>query len=116
MYNISGYAWFSRNIIIRYVEPYSVSLANMAVFSELQGGPHDHTVAIMTTITEEVRQYQTQVVANVRRLAASLIKLGYKVVTGGTGRHLVLVDMKKSEANVKISNFNVFKNGLINSR
>merc|ERR1712096_184699 len=40
--------------------------------------------------------YQVQVVANARRLAAGLIKLGYKVVTGGTDIHLVLVDMKKS--------------------
>merc|ERR1719273_2400438 len=78
---------------------------NMAVFPGLQGGPHNHAVggiavAMKTATTEEFKQYQLQVVANARRLAAGLIKLGYKVVTGGTDIHLVLVDMKKSEVSM----------------
>jgi len=78
---------------------------NMAVFPGLQGGPHNHAVggiavAMKTATTEEFKQYQTQVVSNARRLAASLMKMGYKVVTGGTDIHLVLVDMKKSEVSM----------------
>jgi len=78
---------------------------NMAVFPGLQGGPHNHAVggiavAMKTATTEEFKQYQVQVVANARRLAAGLIKLGYKVVTGGTDIHLVLVDMKKSSVSM----------------
>jgi len=74
---------------------------NMAVFPGLQGGPHNHAVggiavAMKTATTEEFKQYQIHVVANARAVSASLIKLGYKVVTGGTDIHLVLVDMRKS--------------------
>jgi len=74
---------------------------NMAVFPGLQGGPHNHAVggiavAMKTATTEEFKQYQVHVVANARAVSAGLIKLGYKVVTGGTDIHLVLVDMRKS--------------------
>ena len=76
---------------------------NMAVFPGLQGGPHNHAVAVggiavamKTATTEEFKQYQVHVVTNARAVSAGLIKLGYKVVTGGTDIHLVLVDMRKS--------------------
>ena len=67
------------------MQSYSEFPANMAVFPGLQGEPHSHAVGGIA-------------VANARRLAACLIKLGFKVVTGGTDIHLVLVDMRKSES------------------
>lgn len=74
---------------------------NQAVFPGLQGGPHNHTisglaVALKAAATPEFKEYQVQVIANARALAARLSGLGYKVVSGGTDNHLILVDLKPS--------------------
>uniref|UniRef100_A0A8C3W1J1 Serine hydroxymethyltransferase n=1 Tax=Catagonus wagneri TaxID=51154 RepID=A0A8C3W1J1_9CETA len=75
------------------------SLINSAVFPGLQGGPHNHAiagvaVALKQAMTPEFRVYQQQVVANCRALARTLTGLGYKVVTGGSDNHLILVDLR----------------------
>ncbi|XP_057571086.1 serine hydroxymethyltransferase, cytosolic isoform X2 [Hippopotamus amphibius kiboko] len=75
------------------------SLINSAVFPGLQGGPHNHaiagvTVALKQAMTPEFRVYQRQVVANCRALAEALMGLGYRVVTGGSDNHLILVDLR----------------------
>uniref|UniRef100_A0A8D1WYB8 Serine hydroxymethyltransferase n=1 Tax=Sus scrofa TaxID=9823 RepID=A0A8D1WYB8_PIG len=75
------------------------SLINSAVFPGLQGGPHNHAiagvaVALKQAMTPEFRVYQCQVVANCRALAKTLMGLGYKVVTGGSDNHLILVDLR----------------------
>jgi hypothetical protein len=72
---------------------------NQAVFPGLQGGPHNHTisglaVALKMACTQEFREYQAQVVANARAMAARLTELGYHIVSGGTDNHLILVDLK----------------------
>ena len=71
---------------------------NQAVFPGLQGGPHNHAVggiaiAMKHATTPEFLAYQQQVVANARTLCDGLVKLGYKIVTGGTDTHLVLLDL-----------------------
>ncbi|KAK7174527.1 hypothetical protein R3I93_001670 [Phoxinus phoxinus] len=75
------------------------SLINQAVFPGLQGGPHNHAiagvaVALKQALTPEFKNYQLQVLANCRALAASLMEKGYKVVTGGSDNHLILVDLR----------------------
>ncbi|KAB0401150.1 hypothetical protein E2I00_011493 [Balaenoptera physalus] len=75
------------------------SLINSAVFPGLQGGPHNHAiagvaVALKQAMTPEFRLYQRQVLANCRALAEALMGLGYKVVTGGSDNHLILVDLR----------------------
>ncbi|XP_076865279.1 serine hydroxymethyltransferase, cytosolic [Brachyhypopomus gauderio] len=75
------------------------SLINQAVFPGLQGGPHNHAiagvaVALKQALTPEFKVYQTQVLANCRALAAALMEKGYKVVTGGSDNHLILVDLR----------------------
>ncbi|CAJ2503069.1 Uu.00g104630.m01.CDS01 [Anthostomella pinea] len=78
---------------------------NASVFPGHQGGPHNHTitalaVALKQTQTPEFRAYQEQVLANAQALATRLGEsksnggLGYKLVSGGTDNHLVLVDLK----------------------
>ena len=72
---------------------------NFAVFPGLQGGPHNHTiaglaVALKQAASPEFKAYQTQVLKNCQALAGELQKRGYKLVTGGTDNHLVLVDMR----------------------
>jgi len=74
---------------------------DLAVFPGLQGGPHNHAiggiaVAMKHAKTTEFLEYQKQVIANAKKIAAGLMTLGYKVVTGGTDCHLVHVDLKNS--------------------
>ncbi|PSN30514.1 Serine hydroxymethyltransferase [Blattella germanica] len=75
------------------------SKINQAVFPGLQGGPHNNTIAGIATAmlqakSSEFKKYQQQVLANARRLCDGLQKKGYKVVTGGTDVHLILLDLR----------------------
>uniref|UniRef100_A0A8C2K1M7 Serine hydroxymethyltransferase n=1 Tax=Cyprinus carpio TaxID=7962 RepID=A0A8C2K1M7_CYPCA len=77
------------------------SLINQAVFPGLQGGPHNHAiagvaVALKQALTPEFKTYQLQVLANCKALAATLMEKGYKVVTGGSDNHLILVDLRSN--------------------
>src|SRR3989344_1111674 len=70
-----------------------------AIFPGLQGGPHLHTiagiaVALEKTKTKEFRANALQTIKNAQRLAKDLQKLGFDVVSGGTDKHLVLVDLR----------------------
>lgn len=70
-----------------------------AVFPGTQGGPHMHTIAAKAVcfkeaLTEEFRAYQHQIVANARTLAEELMRLGYRLVSGGTDNHLMLIDLR----------------------
>lgn len=72
---------------------------NQAVFPSLQGGPHNNAIAGIATAfkqakTPEFKAYQAQVLKNAKALCTGLIDLGYKVATGGTDVHLVLVDVR----------------------
>jgi glycine hydroxymethyltransferase len=72
---------------------------NFSVFPGHQGGPHNHTitalaVALRQATTPEFRQYQAQVARNARALAAELQRLGYRLVSGGTDSHMVLLDLR----------------------
>ncbi|HAK95100.1 MAG TPA: serine hydroxymethyltransferase [Planctomycetes bacterium] len=69
-----------------------------AVFPTLQGGPHNHTtaaiaVALKEAATPEFRAYGHHVVANAKALAAALAARGYRLVSGGTDNHLLLIDL-----------------------
>ncbi|QOY91991.1 serine hydroxymethyltransferase [Paludibaculum fermentans] len=68
------------------------------VFPGLQGGPLVHVIAakavcFLEAMSPEFVQYQTQVVANAKALAAGMIEHGYRVVSGGTDSHVMLVDI-----------------------
>lgn len=69
-----------------------------AVFPGIQGGPHNHTtagiaVALKEASTDEFKQYAKQVVLNAQTMADELVKRGYKIISGGTDNHLMLVDV-----------------------
>lgn len=73
-------------------------LVDRAVFPGLQGGPHVNQIAAVAVALREAAQpdfkkYAAQVVANARALAGELSRLGWRVVSGGTDTHLVLVDV-----------------------
>ena len=67
-------------------------------FPGTQGGPLVHTIAAKAVCLKEAMEpsfvdYQKQVVANARALAASIAKRGYRIVTGGTDNHLFLIEL-----------------------
>ncbi|EFA09131.1 serine hydroxymethyltransferase isoform X1 [Tribolium castaneum] len=75
------------------------SKINQAVFPGLQGGPHNNTIAAIATTmkqatTPEFVEYQKQIIANAKRLCKGLQDKGYKIATGGTDVHLLLVDLR----------------------
>jgi glycine hydroxymethyltransferase len=94
------------------------------VFPGIQGGPLVHVVAAKAVCFLEAMQpefvdYQKQVVANARALAQSLMDEGYKVVSGGTDTHLMLVDVfskglrgKEAEQALDRSRITVNKNAI----
>ncbi len=69
-----------------------------AVFPGAQGGPLVHVIAakavsFLEALSDEFKSYQKQVLANARALAASLMDEGYRVVSGGTDSHMMLIDV-----------------------
>jgi glycine hydroxymethyltransferase len=69
-----------------------------AVFPGAQGGPLVHVIAakavcFLEALTDGFKQYQKQVVANARALAASLQSEGFRIVSGGTDSHMMLMDV-----------------------
>jgi glycine hydroxymethyltransferase len=71
---------------------------DMAVFPGIQGGPLMHVIAAKAVSFREAlhpyfRAYQKQIVANAKALADGLMKRGYRLVSGGTDNHLMLVDL-----------------------
>ncbi len=68
------------------------------VFPGMQGGPLMHVIAAKAVAfklaqTDEFKQYQKQIVANSKRLAQRLLERGFRLVSGGTDNHMVLVDL-----------------------
>jgi glycine hydroxymethyltransferase len=97
-------------------------LVDFNVFPGFQGGPLMHVIAAKAVAFKEALQddfvdYQKQVVKNAKTLAQALINRGYKIVSGGTDTHLMLVDLrthgltgKASEAALENAGITVNKN------
>ena len=71
---------------------------NSRVFPGSQGGPFMHTiaakaVALKEALTDEFKVYQSQIVKNSRAMADELISQGFRLVSGGTDNHLLLIDL-----------------------
>jgi len=76
------------------------------LFPGVQGGPLMHVIAAKAVcfheaLQPEFREYQRQIVTNAKALAAGLAKHGYRIVSGGTDNHLMLVDLRPKEINGK---------------
>jgi glycine hydroxymethyltransferase len=77
-----------------------------AVFPGLQGGPHNHTtaaiaVALAEAATPAFKQYAAQIVVNAKALAEELTRHGFRLVSGGTDNHLILMDVTPRGINGK---------------
>ncbi len=100
------------------------AILNSAVFPGVQGGPLEHVIASKAVsfgeaLNPEFREYQNQVVKNSRKMAEAFISKGYKIVSGGTDNHLMLIDLrtkfpeitgKKVENTLVLSHITVNKN------
>ncbi len=81
---------------------------NQAVFPGLQGGPLMHVVAAKAIVFHEAMQpafraYAAQMVANARALAHELLGQGFRLISGGTDNHLVLVDVNAAGLSGKLA-------------
>ncbi len=96
------------------------------VFPGIQGGPLMHViaakaVAFLEALSPEFKTYQNQVVVNAKAMAKTLIARGYKIVSGGTENHLMLIDLigressgKDAEAALGKAHITVNKNAVPN--
>ena len=100
---------------------------NSSVFPGCQGGPLEHViagkaVAFKEALQPEFKDYAKQIVKNCKALADEMTKLGYKLVSGGTDNHLILVDIygsvgitgKKAERILHDVNITTNKNAIPN--
>tara|TARA_B100001093_G_scaffold512416_1_gene582221 strand:+ start:7072 stop:8376 length:1305 start_codon:yes stop_codon:yes gene_type:complete len=81
---------------------------NSAVFPGLQGGPLMHVVAAKAVcfkeaLSKEFRDYTKNVIQNAKTLSNSLVKNDFKIFSGGTDTHLMLVDLRNFNVNGKIA-------------
>lgn len=81
------------------------SLLNSAVFPGIQGGPLEHIIAAKAVafgeaLQPEYKEYQKQVRKNAQIMAECFVKHGYKVVSGGTDNHSMLIDLRTKVADV----------------
>ena len=80
-------------------EPIMMSTAlNSAVFPGMQGGPLEHVIAAKAVafgecLREDWKAYAQQVIANAQTFATKLAELGYKIISGGTDNHVMLIDL-----------------------
>ncbi len=75
------------------------SLLDSAVFPGQQGGPLEHVIAAKAVafgeaLTPEYKEYQAQVKKNAAVMAQAFVDLGYKVISGGTDNHSMLIDLR----------------------
>jgi glycine hydroxymethyltransferase len=88
-------------------QAYAKSL-NSSVFPGNQGGPLMHVIAAKAVAFKEAlspgfKAYQQQIVSNAKALAAALMAKGFRLISGGTDNHLMLVDLRQSELTGKVA-------------
>ena len=97
---------------------------NKAIFPGIQGGPLMHVIAAKAVcfreaLSDDFKAYQTQIVKNAKALAEELVAEGFKLVSGGTDNHLMLLDLtdtgitgKEAEAHLDEVGITVNKNAI----
>ena len=83
-----------------------IKAINSKVFPGMQGGPLEHVIAAKAicfgeAMTDEFKAYQKQIKLNAKVLADELTKRGFRMVSGGTDNHLMLVDLRPKQATGK---------------
>jgi len=96
-----------RGGMILFREAYAKSL-NSSVFPGNQGGPLMHVIAAKAVALHEAstpafRDYQRQILANAKALAEGLVRRGFRLLTGGTDNHLMMMDLRGTELTGKLA-------------
>ena len=109
-----------RGAIIMCKEKFAKQI-DRAVFPGMQGGPHDHITAAKAAafgeaLKPEFKEYSKQVITNAKFLANELIAKGYKIVSGGTDNHLMVVDLNSKSLVGKDAEIALEKIGISVSR
>lgn len=91
------------------------------VFPGMQGGPLMHViaakaVALKEASTPEFANYQRQIVANAKALAGALTERGFRLVSGGTDNHVMLLDLRDSEITGKLAQETLERAGITANR
>ncbi|HZJ41130.1 MAG TPA: serine hydroxymethyltransferase [Candidatus Saccharimonadales bacterium] len=86
-----------RGAIIMCKEKYAKQI-DRAVFPGMQGGPHDHitaakAVAFGEALRPEFIEYSAQIIKNAKAMAAEFLARGYRIISGGTDNHLMVLDL-----------------------
>src|SRR5205807_137195 len=94
-----------------------IQKVNQTVFPGIQGGPLMHVIAAKAVsfgeaLRPEFRGYAAQVIANARTLAAELQRAGFRLVSGGTDNHLLLVDVASKGVTGKVAEEALDKAGI----
>ena len=94
---------------------------NKAIFPGIQGGPLMHViaakaVAFKEALSDEFKVYQQQVLDNAKALADELVKKGFRIVSGGTDNHLMLVDLRSKNITGKEAQFLLDEIGITANR
>jgi glycine hydroxymethyltransferase len=84
------------------------SVLDSGVFPGTQGGPLEHVIAAKAiafgeALSDEYMQYIVQVAKNAKAMAAAFVEKGYKIISGGTDNHLMLIDLRSKNLTGKIA-------------
>lgn len=84
------------------------NLLDMGVFPGIQGGPLEHIIAAKAiafeeALSDEYMQYVIQVKLNASVMAAEFVSRGYKLISGGTDNHLMLIDLRNKDLTGKLA-------------
>ncbi|MFM9943712.1 MAG: serine hydroxymethyltransferase [Bacteroidia bacterium] len=81
------------------------SILDGAVFPGTQGGPLEHVIAAKAVafgeaLTDEFKTYAQNVIANSKAMAKAFVERGYKIISGGTDNHMMLIDLRAKDENL----------------
>jgi glycine hydroxymethyltransferase len=98
-------------------DPELAQKIDKAVFPGLQGGPHMNQITALAVCLKEAstpafKKYARQIVKNCKTLAKELLKYGFKLITGGTDNHLILIDLRNKGISGKKAQIRLEKAGI----
>ena len=90
------------------------SILDSGVFPGTQGGPLEHVIAakavsFLEALSDEYMEYIVQVARNAKAMAEEFTKRGYKIISGGTDNHLMLIDLRSKNLTGKIAEETLIK-------
>lgn len=95
-----------------------IEVINKSVMPGFQGGPHNGTIAgiaqcLYEANTLEFKKYSAQVIKNAKEMANVLLKLDYRLITGGTDKHSLLIDLTNKGIGGKFASYALNASGIV---